>query len=332
MSELGRLARVELRTVWTDEARDFTPWLAQDENIAVLGETLGMELEVDAREKSVGAFRADVLCHDANRPDRESWILIENQLERTDHVHLGQLLTYAAGLHAVTAIWISQRFADEHRAVLDWLNEITGEQYQFFGLEVELWKIGDSPAAPKFNIVSRPNEWSREIVAAKQSAAGDSLRQATYRRYWTDFVDHMQQSPLLGNRQPGPRSYLDFAIGRSGFWLTASLRIREQRISVHLGIGEEPEACLHLLQQDREKIEVAIGQELQWRQLPKTSQLLLVNPKQAILEDSADWEWQHKWLAETLEEFDRVLRPLIADLDPSDWIPDDVRATEIASS
>ena len=172
MADLGRLERVDLRDVWQTEDQDFTPWLAQDENIGILGETLGMELEVEAQEKDVGPFRADILCRDANSPDHESWVLIENQLERTDHTHLGQLLTYAAGLRTVTIIWVAQRFTDEHRAALDWLNEITSERYQFFGLEVELWQIGESLAAPKFNIVSKPNEWHARRRAPR-SARGD---------------------------------------------------------------------------------------------------------------------------------------------------------------
>ena len=126
-----------------------------------MANALGLELEIEAQEKEVGSFRADILCKDL---DNESWVLIENQLERTDHTHLGQLLTYAAGLQAVTIIWIAARFSEEHRASLDWLNEITDESFRFFGLEVELWKIGSSPAAPKFNIVSKPNDWTLSLI------------------------------------------------------------------------------------------------------------------------------------------------------------------------
>ena len=163
MTNLGRLEKVELRDIWKTEDRDFTPWLAQEENMSVLCETLLMDLEVEAQEQNVGPFRADILCKDVNDG---SWVLIENQLERTDHTHLGQLLTYAAGLDAVTIVWVAARFTDEHRAALDWLNDHTDEKIRFFGLEVELWKIGESIAAPKFNIISKPNEWTRSISRA----------------------------------------------------------------------------------------------------------------------------------------------------------------------
>jgi len=121
-------------------------------------------------------------------------VLIENQLERTDHTHLGQLLTYASGLEAVTIVWIAERFTEEHRSTLDWLNKITDESFRFFGLEVELWRIGNSPAAPKFNLVSKPNEWSHSVAQAARAIddAGCQTREFcngnTGRRYiqcWT---------------------------------------------------------------------------------------------------------------------------------------------------
>jgi RecB family endonuclease NucS len=131
--KLGRLEKVELRSFWKKEDRDFTPWLAQDENIQLLSETIGIELEVQSQEEGVGPFRADILCMDmANN----HFVLIENQLEKTDHTHLGQLMTYAAGLDAVSIIWIAQKFTEEHRAALDWLNRITDSTFNFFGIEI----------------------------------------------------------------------------------------------------------------------------------------------------------------------------------------------------
>ncbi len=160
---LGRLKKVDLREVFTSEAGDFTPWLAQEENLKLLGETIGIDLELEAQEKDVGPFRADILCKDTAT---DNWVLIENQLERTDHTHLGQLLTYAAGLDVVTIVWVADHFSEEHRATLDWLNERTDEKINFFGLEVELWRIGDSPIARKFNVVSQPNDWTRSVQTA----------------------------------------------------------------------------------------------------------------------------------------------------------------------
>jgi hypothetical protein len=125
---LGRLEKVDMREVWTHEAADFTPWLAAEENLALLGEAIGIDLELEAQEQSVGPFHADILCKDIAT---DCWVLVENQLERTDHSHLGQLLTYAAGLDAVTIVWVASRFTDEHRAALDWLNKVTREGINF---------------------------------------------------------------------------------------------------------------------------------------------------------------------------------------------------------
>ena len=169
--------------MWENEARNFTPWLAREDNLAILGETLNMELELQAQEKSIGAFSADILC---TNTDDGSDVLIENQLERTDHTHLGQLLTYAAGLHTVSIIWIAAKFTDEHRAAMDWLNEITDPKFRFFGLEVELWRIGKSLAARKFNIVSKPNDWTRSVSqSAHRTKQGELTKIQTLQLdYW----------------------------------------------------------------------------------------------------------------------------------------------------
>ncbi len=169
---LGRLEQVDLREVWQNEAGQFTPWLAQVDNIALLADTLGLELEVEAQEKGVGPFRADIDCRDTSDG---TLVLIENQLERTDHTHLGQLMTYAAGLDAVTIVWIAERFTDEHRAALDWLNEITGEKVGFFGLEDEpaLWPVQHEwlwKSLENFDEVFRPRV---KALPASYEEAGD---------------------------------------------------------------------------------------------------------------------------------------------------------------
>ena len=181
--ELGKLEKVELRAFWKKEDRDFTPWLVTEGNIQILSEAIGIDLEVQSHEESVGPFRADILCLDTAT---NHYVLIENQLERTDHIHLGQLMTYAAGLDAVTIIWISPRFTEEHRAALDWLNRITDDTFSFFGIEIELYRIGDSPAAALFSIVSKPNDWAKSVkkTATTQSTNERSILQ---QEYWSEF-------------------------------------------------------------------------------------------------------------------------------------------------
>ena len=154
---LGRLAKVDIREIWKNEAVDFTPWLAEPDNIKLLGDTIGMELEVEAVEKDVGHFFADLLCKDTSAT--AMWSL-RTRLKRPTTTTSARPSPTPPDSRRTAMVWIAKHFTEEHRAALDWLNEITGAEVAFFGLEVEAWKIGDSPAAPKFNIVCRPNDFT----------------------------------------------------------------------------------------------------------------------------------------------------------------------------
>lgn len=325
---LGRLERVDLRTAWPSEAQDFTPWLAKDENISVLAETLGMELEVEAQEKDVGPFRADILCRDTDSREQESWVLIENQLAQTNHTHLGQLLTYAAGLHAVTIVWIAQPFRDEHRATLDWLNEITDERFQFFGLEVELWKIGNSLAAPKFNVVSKPNEWTQEAgEGARQVGSGSlSAIKQQQRRFWERFSSLIEkQGSSVKLAKPKAQHWIDSGLGKSGFKLSAGLNSHKKQIHVELYLSQDDaKPHFHLLKQQQSLIEGSLGVNLDWRELPnKQASRILAILTDTDPTDENDWPRQQDWLVGMLVKFDEVFRPIVHELDATDWQPDD---------
>ena len=319
MTDLGKLVKVDLRKVWADEAVGFTPWLAQEENIKLLGDTIGIELEVEAQEKPVGPFSADILCKDTVS---NHWVLIENQLEKTDHTHLGQLMTYAAGLDAVTIIWIAKKFTDEHRAAMDWLNEITDESINFFGLEVELWQIGESPIAPKFNIISKPNEWSKTV---KTTAVKGELSETKKLQleYWTIFRELMEESEsFVRCQKPAPQHWTCFSIGRSYFYLVARVNTRENEIGVYLCIcGPEKQPHFNLLNENyRKQIESEIDMKLNWRELPdaKESQIAASSLK-ADPKNKNNWPEQHKWLKKTLETFHKVLSPIVRELDASEY-------------
>ena len=270
---LGRLKPVTLREIWTSESGEFTPWLAREENLTVLADTLELELELEAQEKAVGPFRADILCRAIGS---DGWVLIENQLERTDHGHLGQLLTYASGLDAATIVWIAGRFNEEHRATLDGLNAITEERFRFFGLEVELWRIGDSPAAPKFNIVSKPNDWSRSVAEGKRSLDAGELSdvRSMQLEYWEALNEALQSvgGPVRGNRKPQAQSWMPYAIGRTHFSLNAVMSRQRQRLTAQLYIGG-PDAWEYLrqLREESDDIEAALGETLEWRELRVTA-------------------------------------------------------------
>lgn len=161
MPLLGKLTKInDLRSIWQNEATNFTTWLSEEENLTLLAETIGIEIEFVARESSVGDFSIDILAREAGS---NKTVIIENQLEKSDHTHLGQIITYASGTDASYIIWIVNKARDEHRKAIEWLNNNTGEGIGFFLLEIELWKINDSIPAPKFNIVERPNNWAKEV-------------------------------------------------------------------------------------------------------------------------------------------------------------------------
>ena len=156
MLDFDSLKKVEPRDIWFREAQDFTPWLA--ENLSCLSESLNLELAFEAREQRVGDFRADLVCR--NMADN-SRVVIENQLTKSDHSHLGQVLTYAAGIPAVTVIWVATEFRREHRATLDWQNEITEKRFSFFGVELQTWRDWALRYRVEFSTIAKPLGWTQ---------------------------------------------------------------------------------------------------------------------------------------------------------------------------
>jgi hypothetical protein len=170
---LSKLERVPLREAWKHEASDFTPWLAEAANLDALAQALGLsELEAVATEHWVGDFKLDILCTDGDQQ-----VVIENQLAETDHKHLGQILAYAAGVDARKVIWVAESFRPEHVAALQFLNDNTTDDLSFFGVQIELWRIGDSPLAPKFEMVVKPNDWAKAGREQARGASGECGRQ-----------------------------------------------------------------------------------------------------------------------------------------------------------
>ena len=305
-SEMGRLERVELRKVWKSEAGDFTPWLANEDNIKLLGDAIGVDLEVEAQEKNIGPYRADILCKDTGTGQ---WVLIENQLERTDHPHLGQLITYAAGLDAATIVWISRRFTEEHRAALDWLNEIVPEDIRFFGIEMELWRIGSSPTAPKFNIVSKPNDWTKPSGELRSRFSTELTETRKFQlEYWQDFRKLMEdRGGLVRPVKPAPQHWLVFSIGRSGFFLYTVVNVRNSRIGVQLVIqGPNAKAHYNLIAGQREEIEAEVDERFQWRELADKKESQINIWRDCDPTDLQAWKGQHEWLFDKLQIFHKT--------------------------
>ena len=322
---LKQLTPVDLNKVWKTEPQHFTPWLAKEENLTRLGETLGIDLELEAQEINIGGFRADLLCKNTVG---DSWVLIENQLAPTDHTHVGQLLTYAAGLDASTVIWIAQTFRIEHCAMVDWLNRITDERYCFFGIEVKVWQIEDSARAVQFDVVSSPNDWSRGVSRDTRRAANRELSETdkSHLRFWTGLQEYMEDKrSSLNCPAPGPWRYIVFSIGRAGFSIETHLAPTRNQISIRLCIDyDNVEEYFYLLQEHQAAIEKAFGEPLEWNELPgnKRSRISLTKVNTDPLDEN-DWPHQYEWFTIQLEVFDTVFRERIRELDAADWIPEE---------
>lgn len=307
--DLGRLEQIKnLREVWADEARDFTPWLAGEQNIRLLGDAIGMDLEVQSVEKAVGPFSADILCIDQ---DTEAYVLIENQLARTDHRHLGQLMTYAAGLDAVTIVWIADFFTEEHRAALDWLNEKTSDDLNFFGLEIELWRIGDSPVAPKFNIVSKPNEWTHSVKDSVTSGAVSDLKQKQL-RFWKAFREAVPADSPIRPRKARPQHWLNMSIGKTGFTLAAIAITNPSELRMELKVRNK--VHFQQLEDDRDAIDAELGQEVEWRPGKSRKVDLIIVRTPADIQDETQWGKHHAWLYQQIQLFHKVFADRIQSL------------------
>ena len=323
--QLGKLENVDLHEYWKHEALEFTPWLAAPENIKLLGDAVGLELEVEAQEKDVGPFRADILCKDT---ETNGWVIIENQLEPTNHSHLGQLLTYAAGLNASTIIWVCERFRPEHRAALDWLNESTREGVSYYGVEIELLRIGDSALAPRFNVVSKPNPFSKEAQSGAVIRDGElSEKRQAQLGFWTDFREYLKaNSKIVRPTKPFPQHWMNHSIGKGGcnlasiasFWDSEEERDGgELRAEVSLG-GSHAKFYFAQLESQKAQIEKEFGEPLKWHNPPDKLACRIYVRRTADISDRSKWPEYEGWLRSKLENLYRVFNPRLKALDPGD--------------
>lgn len=261
-AQLGRIEEVDLRNIWQDEAGDFTPWLA--EHLDLLGEALHLNLDLVEAEGQVGPFAVDIVA-DAG----SGVVVIENQLQRTDHTHLGQLLTYAAGRDARVLIWITPEFRDEHRAALDWLNHWTPEEIEVYGVEVRAIRIGDSLAAPEFRAVAFPNSWSRGASSRTKSAPSESKEQ--FRAFWQPLIDRARELGLTERRNATGVSFqhiAESAADRDVQYVVQLHSRSKNQVSAALDIratdAERNRQILDRLQERRVKIEAGLDFEIDW--------------------------------------------------------------------
>lgn len=317
MADLGVIERVDLREVWPHEAQDFTPWRA--ENLDKLGEALGLELELQSAEAAVGPFALDVLARDANG---NGPVVIENQLGPTDHTHLGQLLTYAAGYDAYAVIWLTREFREEHRQVLDWLNHRTGEGTQFFGVVVEAWRIDSSRPAPHFKLAAMPNDWQKRLSAVERQTRSSTLsdREKRYAAYWRALDEMMRDHNFVRDGDETANSWAVFESEFEGItWNTSFQSKGRAWVELYLSAGkmgrEWADQVHEWLEERRMDIETELGYTLNWgTHLRARNYRISAEHPGRITDDEETLVELREWMRNQLLAFDVVFAPIIQEI------------------
>lgn len=302
MDKFGKLEEIEdLRKFWKHEAREFTPWLR--DNIELLADVIDMDITVEETESSVGDFNVDILaCEDGG----ERKIIIENQLEDTNHDHLGKLITYASGKEASVVIWVVRHARDEHKAAIAWLNKHTDEQVGFFLCEIKVYRIGDSEPAVKFEVIEQPNDWSKAV-------RNDSVTDTQWKRhkFWEAFQKHASCNSLFLKefkfRKPSMSSWMGFSVGSSLCHINV-LRIQKRNeLTVELCVNRKE--LFYRLHQDKDDIENKAGLDFDWHELPgrKVSRIQIVK-QQVDFEDESQQDAQFAWVEDVMLKMKGVFK------------------------
>lgn len=306
---LSRVKRIDLREVWPHEANDFTKWLAKPDNIVLLSEEIGVDINVISTEHPVGRFTVDILAEEGESEDK---IIIENQLEYTDHSHLGQIITYASVLNAKYIIWVVRDVREEHRQAIDWLNDHTDSNLNFFIVLIELWQIGDSPLAPKFVTVSKPNDWKRVMSRGVERGVLNGV-EAFRLEFWTglrEFVKESGSKIKLSEGSRGTDHWLDLKRERPDLGVNFTVDTRIKAVTCNL-IIEHSTKMFNKLYELRQEIEKDLGLvgQLKWTdQLPDKKRFLVIRAQlECDFEDRESWSKYYAWLVDIGGRFTDVL-------------------------
>lgn len=288
---LGKLEKIkDLRSVWKYEANDFTKWLAKEENLNTLSEEIGIDIELLSTEVKTGSFSTDILTVETNTNNK---IVIENQLEVTNHDHLGKIITYASGHDAKTIIWIVKNAREEHRQAIDWLNEHTDEEINIFLCRIELWRIGNSDIAPKFQIVSIPNNWTKTLK--KNTDTKMTSREILKYNYWTQVKETIDNEySQFNSRTPHSHNFYYISIGSTLAFIILTINFRDLEIKAQVRIRENKD-LFDYLYEFKDDIESEMGVDLNWdkSENKKSSQIRII--KKINLLDETKWDESIKW-------------------------------------
>ena len=306
MTKLGKLEKVDLRKVWKHEARNFSTWLVLPENLEVLGAQLGIEIEPLGTEIEVGRFRIDILAKEPNTGEN---IIIENQLESTNHDHLGKVITYAAGLDARYLIWIVKEVLPEHLKAIEWLNEHLDDTVRCFLVKIEVWKIGNSDPAPRFEIISVKNDWAATIKRTT-SSTGPSAVGLRQQDFWIKLCAYMKsKDPQVRLHTPRPQGFLDFGMGSPLAHVVLVINTQKNRFSAELYINNDKNLCSYL-QSREDEIKSSLGVELDWFEGNIASGVKVFNVVDDVFDSAKELEY-FEWLNSKVIQFKSVFKPLI---------------------
>lgn len=298
-SPLSTLEKVPLREVWPHEASDFSCWLAEDENLKLLSDEIGIDITLIKREESVGRFSVDLFAQEEGSNRK---VVIENQLEDTNHDHLGKIITYASGLNADIIIWIVKKFREEHKQAIHWLNEHTDSNINFFGIQMELWKIADSPCAPKFDVVVEPNDWAKSIKSS------DKAELSKVKTIQMDFWSKLREYALnngynqLTGRKERPQQWYDIALGSSEAHIRLTVNTQSKRIDCSFYINNSKE-LFQQLEEYKIEIENFLSENLDWQELPNKKASYISLYRNGDIKDESSWPELHQWLCKKASDF-----------------------------
>lgn len=310
--KIGRIVRVPVRELWHHEEHGFTVWL--EENIEVLNEALDLTLTVTDRESRVGPFRADLVAEDEDG----QIVIIENQLEPTNHDHLGKVVTYFANLDAKAAIWISTRPRPEHVQAVQWLNESTPADQWFYAVLLEAVSIEQGSAAPLLTVIAGPSEEAKAIGEEKKQIAERHVRR---RRFWTSLLERAKEEGVSyhANRRPGKESWIGAGAGKSGLSWNYLIWMRNRsgvELYIDTGEAEENEAIFDSLHGSRQEIESAFGGPLDWERLDgkRACRIRRVQKNPGLQSPEDDWPGIQQEMVNDMGRLVKSISPHLVDL------------------
>ncbi len=309
MTKLATLESIPVRKIWKNEAKDFTPWLAEAENASLLFEEIGITAENIKTEEGAGRYFVDITAEESQTKKN---IVVENQLERTDHDHLGKLLTYASSFDACIIIWVVRDITEEHQKAIEWFNDHMDDEIAFFLVKVEVYRIGDSEPAPKFNVVVEPNSWSK-IVKRPETSKHDTATKLNHQRFWEglkEFAANLDTN-LSISRKPRPQAWYDISVGSSDAHISLSLNTIKNQICTDIYIRDNQELYKRLLQK-KELFEKTVNDEIEWlplenKQASRIRCMLPGDPHDESLQEKY-YDWILKRSNEFVDAFKKSTR------------------------